>query len=316
MEAAVVATQEEKSRTASITPTLAESLPLPFARSSSQKRVETMDEAAKAAAKAISVASSGPSPAAATATKPKAGSAPPPGKGATRTELELIFVSNTITGPRHEANSKRALARFQFLDCLCQIAVVKFVKTGLSPDAPRALKRLIDCHIEPLAEYERQPPGADFRHKYMLTEEVDIVFKRNSKAFQRAFRRHSGLENSPLEAKTCSFKEWGDFCEHADLAALGLVERAKALVYVRAKATPRDPFDETTTNNTNNTNTINTNGNAYKQLDYLEFLNAVARAALAIKTAELERDSGAGAGETGPTPIDLVEVLDSIALRC
>lgn len=211
---------------------------------------------------------------------------------------QLIFVSNTITGPKHEANSKRALCRFQFLDVLVQIAVVKLVKTGLEKDAPRALKRLIEQYIEPYAEYERSVHGfhADFRHRFMLTEELDTVFKRQQKAFARAFKKFSGAENMPLEPKTMSFKEYLEWTEKSDLASLGLGDRARQLAFIRAKITPPDPFDDS---------------NVYKQLSYLEFLYAIARCAYAIRSADADDSQSAAL-----TPLDLVEIIDTIALRC
>jgi len=75
----------------------------------------------------------------------------------TRTEVELIFVSACITGPRHEINSKRALARFQFLDCLVSIANVKFIKSGRCSSLAEALQLLLNDHVGAWAEREKQP---------------------------------------------------------------------------------------------------------------------------------------------------------------
>jgi hypothetical protein len=75
----------------------------------------------------------------------------------TRTEVELIFVSACITGPRHEYNSKRALCRFQFLDCLVNIANVKYVKSKQCSTIESALKKLLLECIDPMAEREKPP---------------------------------------------------------------------------------------------------------------------------------------------------------------
>lgn len=75
----------------------------------------------------------------------------------TRTEVELIFVSACITGPRHEFNSKRALARFQFLDCLVSIANVKFVKSGRCSNVAEAVEFLLKENVMVWAEREKHP---------------------------------------------------------------------------------------------------------------------------------------------------------------
>jgi len=75
----------------------------------------------------------------------------------TRTEVELIFVSACITGPRHELNSKRALARFQFLDCLVSIANVKFIKSGRCANLAEAVQSLLKENVGAWAEREKHP---------------------------------------------------------------------------------------------------------------------------------------------------------------
>jgi hypothetical protein len=39
-----------------------------------------------------------------------------------RTDVDMVFISNCITGPKHECNGKRFLNRFQFMDALIGLA--------------------------------------------------------------------------------------------------------------------------------------------------------------------------------------------------
>jgi hypothetical protein len=39
-----------------------------------------------------------------------------------RTDVDMIFISNCITGPKHECNGKRFLNRFQFMDAVVGLA--------------------------------------------------------------------------------------------------------------------------------------------------------------------------------------------------
>jgi hypothetical protein len=211
-------------------------------------------------------------------------------KGATRTELELIFVANAISGPRHEANTKRTLCRFQFLDTLIAAANVKFVKTGICKSLPSAMSRLISAHIEPLAEYERG--NADFCTSYLITEELDTVFKRQDKRLQKAFKQFSGAENNPNENKTMSFAEWVSFCDAHQVSSM-IGDRARQLAYIRAKVAVPDPFDDT---------------NNFKQATYVEFLCAIARAALQVKQNE-------NPSVIHIPPVELVPIIDAIALK-
>jgi hypothetical protein len=191
--------------------------------------------------------------------------------GATRTELELIFVSACITGPRHEYNSKRALTRFQFLDALVQIANVKFVKTGLISNLVDAVEKLIVEHIEPYAE--RDDPD-EFRSKFLYTESCDDVLRKNYTKFEKIFDVFSGEENTPLEPKSMSFREWVGFCDRGALAEELLAERMMKLSYVRSKFCYADVFDES---------------NVFKQMTLLEFLEAVVRCALSMHKANVQQ---------------------------
>jgi hypothetical protein len=180
----------------------------------------------------------------------------------TRTECELIFVSACIYGPRHEYNTKRALCRFQFLDSLAAIANVKYIKSGQCERLPQAVEKLLVECIGPLAERDDDRYGNDFRDKFLYHESCDTVLRNNYERLEKMYNKFTGAENTPLEDKTMSFKEWISLTDALKLADIGLQERSMKLAYVRSKLCYDDIFDES---------------NSFKQLSFLEFLEAIVR---------------------------------------
>ena len=255
----------------------------------------------------------------------------------TRTEVELIFVSACITGPKHEVNTKRALKRFQFLDCLISIANVKYIKSGKCTSLAIALEQLMKDHVLAWAEREKPPlmrnvetqededfnplvaagddgsnalkglivgeplaqAGASFRLRFLYTKECDQMLRRYLPQLQRIFSRFSGEENTPIEEKTMSFKEWTTFTDTARLLTEEfLTERMSKLVYVRSKILYEDCFDDS---------------NSFKKVTFLEFLEIVVRAAYAMHLEKLQilrnkslTEKGSGMGTRSNSTAGLV----------
>ena len=241
--------------------------------------------------------SAGASVGAAGSSSSSSSSASAPAKGATRTEIELIFVSGAIYGPRHDVNSKRALCRFQFLDALVAIANVKFVKTGKSPNIVTATERLIVDHLLPYAE---RGDGKGFRDKFLYTEECDIALRRILPQLERMYKAFSGRENTPLEEKTMSFREWTDLCEMGALDEDNLSERHMKLAYVHSLFPFMDVFDETLD---------------FKKMGKFEFFECIVRSGYAMHKANLLQQyaeqqealaAGNGGGVGGESSIETI----------
>jgi hypothetical protein len=189
--------------------------------------------------------------------------------GTTRTEIELIFVSNTITGPRHEYNSKRALCRFQFLDVLVSLANVKFVKTGKCIGIVAAVEKLLSEHLEPYAE---RLDGNAFREKYLYCQHTDDMLRKHMTSWDRMYQNYTGEENTPLEDKTMSFREWNLLTDTAGLDEEYLTERNMKLTYVGSLRYYADMFDES---------------NEFKKMTKLEFLECLVRASYSMHQQRL-----------------------------
>ena len=185
----------------------------------------------------------------------------------------MIFISNAITGPKHELNGRRALCRFQFIECLIGLAAAKFCTTGICKDKASALAKLIEDHIKPYAERD---DGVKFRENILITEAIDSALSDCKIDLEKVYRNYSGLENLPTEAnKTVSIKEWINMCDDSMLSEV-LGERPTRLAYCRSKIQSKNIFDEMSN---------------FKKMNYFEFCEAIVRIAFWIRggnNAEIE----------------------------
>ena len=167
----------------------------------------------------------------------------PINNGCTRTEADMIFITNCLSGPKHELNTKRSLCRFQFIDALFFIADVKFVKTGTCRNINDAFQKLLSEYILPNAERD---DSLKFREMFLLTEVVDEVLRENLKTLAEVYKRFSGAENTPSEKKTMSIAEWNYLFDLADISGHFpvITERMKDLAYCRSKSTRANQFEE------------------------------------------------------------------------
>ena len=149
------------------------------------------------------------------------------------------------------------------------IANVKFVKTGKSPNIVTATERLIVEHLLPHAE---RGDGKGFRDKFLYTDECDIALRRNLPQLERIYKSFSGRDNTPLEDKTMSFREWTDLCELGALDEDNLSERHMKLAYVHSLFPFMDVFDETLD---------------FKKMGKFEFFECIVRSAYAMHKANL-----------------------------
>ena len=182
-------------------------------------------------------------------------------KGCTRTEADMIFISMVQSGPKHDFNTKRSLARFQFTDCLLNIADVKFVKTKICSNIVDAFEKLLKCHIIPFADVSN---SLKFRGEYLLVESVDNAIRSHLNTIAKVYKLNSGHENSPSEKKTMSLSEWQGVWQIADIETRypWITERAKNLAYCRSKAPCINQF---------------TDENSFKRMTFCEFIEGIIR---------------------------------------
>jgi Ran GTPase-activating protein (RanGAP) involved in mRNA processing and transport len=191
----------------------------------------------------------------------------------TRTDVDMIFVANCITGPKHENNGKRFLNRFQFIDSLIALGTCKYVVSNMCEDSSEALEKLIKECVEPFAE--RDDSNAFFKH-VLLTEKVDKIVRQHKDLLERVYKAYSGAENGPNEAKAMSLREFFSLCDTCRLIEDALGDRSVKLIFVRSKAPYLSSLNETNTNN---------------KLTFMEFMQATVRIADGLALVDQQNTS-------------------------
>ena len=176
-----------------------------------------------------------------------------------RVEADLIFVSACATG-------KKTLNRHEFLDAICQVAASKYIKfRPKGKDEKRAMlgeavKMLSEKNIETGAERDTE---VDFRKKYLYNKRADNIYRDSKQELMKVFKKFSGKEDKPGEAKTMSMSEYLDLLEVSGLDTRA-TERSVKLAFVRSKETVLDETDPKSKS---------------RQLKFVEFLESIGRLA-------------------------------------
>ena len=139
------------------------------------------------------------------------------------------------------------------------------------------MERLIVDYLEPFAE---RLDGALFRDKYVYVEQADDALRKHMTAWDKIYKNFSGEENTPLEDRTMSYKEWNALCDAAGLDEEGLTERNMKLSYVSSLYYCSDIFDDS---------------NDFKKMTKNEFLECLVRAAYSMHRQRLLRTSDSDA---------------------
>jgi len=200
------------------------------------------------------------------------------GHGVDRTEADMLFLGASMAGPKHSLNSKNTLCRFQFMQVVSDLAVSKYLKTGLASTADGALHRLVAEH---LVRADADVGAKRWRKAVLFTEETDGVLREALPTLRRAFASFSGKERaSPTEAATMSLTEWlallqlAGFLDGPD----ALADRDLRLAYVRSMQTSKDELND---------------GLAHRKMQIVEFYEAVCR------VAQLASNASGGGGDGG-----------------
>ena len=170
-----------------------------------------------------------------------------------RVQTDLIFVSACGTG-------SKTLNRYQFLDAICQIANSKYIKYGDCKAMSDAVGNLCRDNVIKFAERDKE---TDFREKKLYNKVSDRIYVQHKTELMSVFKKFSGKEDKPGEAKTMSLTEYLDMVEVA-LIDNDITERNLKLAFVRSKETSLDE---------------NSAKSKHRQLKFVEFLEAIGRLA-------------------------------------
>ncbi len=163
-------------------------------------------------------------------------------KGLDRAQVALIFVACQTLGPRCSFNKKNSLNRFQFLDALVQMAIIKFKSTGVCDTVKSAVEKLLTEHVLAKSELKEHD---DYKWKIMYTETVDMTLKKNKGLLEQVFQLYSGKANLPSEKpKTMSPSEWQQLFIDSELMSEGFIDRVVRVLYIRSKETSVDELQD------------------------------------------------------------------------
>lgn len=135
-------------------------------------------------------------------------------------DLDMIFVSNCVTGQKHPTNSKRCLLRFQFLDCIVAASCIKYLNSNICDSIPSALEYFIGNHISKLGLKRND---GRFIRVILPSRPIDNILKFYLKGLQQSFNILSIPSESNPNIRTLNLSKWIRLCELSELKLEGRV---------------------------------------------------------------------------------------------
>eukprot|EP00753_Platysulcus_tardus_P018514 PLAT6892.2.p1 GENE.PLAT6892.2~~PLAT6892.2.p1 ORF type:complete len:639 (-),score=187.45 PLAT6892.2:151-1980(-) len=176
-------------------------------------------------------------------------------------DLDTIFIAANVKKSKElkqTRNPDRALARFEFLECLVRIAIAKYYKPHAVETPSLALKKLLVENILPHAE---RYPAQQFRAEKLYVQATDAVFRRYLTALQDVYRRYSGKYTLPGERAWMSVEEFVALLEDAGLLDGDFTVSEAKYAFVLSQMTAVDEMQT----------------DSHTRMVWLEFLEALAR---------------------------------------
>ena len=157
-------------------------------------------------------------------------------KAADFDQLFIAVDSSNISGKIEEnKNQRKALNRREWLMCMVQIAVMKYVMPGEVNDVSTAVNHFLMEDIKPQLDPALMQPSNETRELW-YTEEVDKVLRSHEAALRLIYNRACQLAGinmaGGLANKLVSYNNWRDFVKIFNLVADDLNERDAQLCFV------------------------------------------------------------------------------------
>jgi len=230
-------------------------------------------------------------------------------------EFETIFsivnATDRCTSVEEKFNSKTALNRQEFLQCIVRCAVAVYVKRGQIGDVSDAVRQLMVAnlvgHLPPRAFQNSNA----FRRRFCYNQRTSAVLEDHETSLRSLYTVYAEVSNRPedtlKDASLMSVGEWLSFLSH-----LGLLETGQ-LTALSAKYIflwSRIPIKRDTSEAAES---------SVRHLRFHDFLEAVVRTALSIALptdVELEEAGARDAGEfmlalQSASPVDFQAFLTS-----
>jgi hypothetical protein len=110
----------------------------------------------------------------------------------TFSEIDNAFISVNYDGEQLDNNDNRALCRYEFLEIVVRLAIVKFFICKKKPTIVEALRELLENHI--FANSCEVMPWQEFRDEHLWKIEIDQTLKSNKQGLDQLFRKLIGKE--------------------------------------------------------------------------------------------------------------------------
>jgi hypothetical protein len=179
-------------------------------------------------------------------------------------DIDLEFISTKAGGGKHMFLPERQIVRFQFLEILVKIGVVKYFRSKIIKNLSQAITKCFDTH---LFKFMRSLDSRTWRINVLWSEEWDMAFKRYHSTVSKIYTVYSGRYAMPSKPHYMSIDEFFELVWTTKIVSDDFGQREIGTLYNLAMMTRVDELDE----------------DNHMNMKYVEFLEAIGRIAQRIK---------------------------------
>eukprot|EP00357_Protocruzia_adherens_P001184 CAMPEP_0115016550 /NCGR_PEP_ID=MMETSP0216-20121206/27513_1 /TAXON_ID=223996 /ORGANISM="Protocruzia adherens, Strain Boccale" /LENGTH=922 /DNA_ID=CAMNT_0002387047 /DNA_START=323 /DNA_END=3091 /DNA_ORIENTATION=+ len=179
-------------------------------------------------------------------------------------DFNFISTNSAANGITDSRNPKRALIRYQMMEILARLAMDKYIMKGNCQSFPTAVRKLLkDSVLKKYGDLDSH----NFRVEKLWNEECDIVFRCWEPVLRSLYNTYCGKHSLPGEKKWMSIEEFSELIQATGLSDEEIALRDVDISFNLAMMTQ---IDELTSDR-------------FKQMQWLEFLDALGRVAESMK---------------------------------
>ena len=207
-------------------------------------------------------------------------------------DVDMIFISNCVTGPKQEINNKRSLLRFQFLDCIVAIACIKYLNSGICTSISVAIDMFMGNNI---CKYAVTRDDERFIKIVLPSRPVDEILKFYLRNLKECFNKISFPCDFSPTMRTLNLNRWVRLCE---LCQFNLGERTYKQCFIFSKM--------------QGTADIFSSSYHAKEIQFIEFIEAVARLAYKRRVAAVEKGMRKADGELSDFELNMHVTIQTL----
>eukprot|EP00947_MAST-08B_sp_MAST-8B-sp1_P001108 g1108.t1 len=142
-------------------------------------------------------------------------------KTAKTADLDRIFVTVNVQKRKEDKNNSKAMTRFEFLEALVRIAMLKFMQNGAETSVAKAFEKLCREHVAKLSL-----DSNEFRSEKIYKEEVDTVFQDRLERLTGLFSAAAGKD------QRMDIGEWSMLMELTEIYTAAFTEKQARIPFV------------------------------------------------------------------------------------